>query len=1151
MVTKTIEEKYKKLSQREHVLLRSGMYIGSTKKQNEELWVADIENEDYKMVKKVISYTPGFIKIFDEVLTNATDHSFRDPTLTQIKVTFDKESGEISIWNNGTGIPIELHKDHSVYVPELIFGNLLSGSNYDDKDSRTGAGTNGIGSKVVNIFSKKFIVETVDSNNKKKFIQEFTENMTIKGKPKVTSNSGKSYTKITFLPDYPKFEMRGLEDDTILLLRKRVLDCIACTSKDVAIYLNGTKLKGKGLVDYIKYFFEESKVISERIVEKKKNVEFVWEYAIVPYQEYSQISFVNGNATNQGGKHVDYILYQITKDIKRLLEEKKKLTNVTPNFIKDKFFFFLNATVVNPSFNSQTKEQLTTPSKDFGCIVNVSEAFINKIYKSPIIQEIVEFCKAKEVSTLNKTTDGKKVNKLYIPKLEDALWAGTKRSVECTLILTEGDSAKSFALAGRSVVGNEKYGVYPLKGKALNVRDATVSQLINNEEINSIKQILGLKNDKKYNNVDDLRYGKVMILTDADCDGSHIKSLLVNLFHYWWPDLLKIKPNFLQTLKTPIVKATSTSGKKVIEFFNEQDYSKWTENNSKELGKYKIKYFKGLGTSKKEDAKDIFKRIKELTVDYYYSNSHCDESILLAFDKDKNNTKTKTKIKEIDEDLESNDSNNSVISLKCTDKRKEWLRNYDKNSYIDMKQQRVSYSELINKELIHFSIYDNMRSIPSLCDGFKPSQRKIMYYLLKKRQTEPIKVAQLSGYVSAETAYHHGEVSLQGAIVNMAQDFVGSNNLNLLYPDGAFGSGYLLGKDAASPRYIFTCLQNYSLDIFNPVDNNVLDYINEEGQVIEPEFFVPIIPMILVNGCEGIGTGFSTKIPSHNPLDIITILKNMLKDTEYVPTQTEMLPYFRGFKGTVEKIEEQDSTWVTRGKYTRLDDNKVRVTCLPIGQAITPYKEFLEGLISSNKKDKKKTKFELVDVINRTKDENEVVFDIEFKKEELDKLIKSDTFEKDLKLVKSFSTNNMYLFNQSLILTKYSTPIDIMLDYFDIRLSFYVKRRKWIITQLKREVKVLQNKSRFVKEYIEGDLKINKRSKSDIISILIAALYDTDNESYDYLLNMPIYSMSLEKIEELNKKCKEKEEELKLYQKRTPEDLWLIDLETLEKKLKN
>ena len=519
MSKKTIEEKYQKLTQREHVLLRSGMYIGGVKKQMEELWIAK-ENDTIKMEKTMVEYSPGFMKIFDEVLTNATDHSFRDATVKSIKVDYSQETGEISVWNDGTGIPIELHKEHNIYVPELIFGHLLSGSNYDDSEQRIGAGTNGIGSKATNIYSKKFVVETVDSNNKKKFIQEFSENMTEKTKAKITSNSGKSYTRITFIPDYARFIMNGLEDDTILLIRKRVLDCIACTSQNIQIYLNGIKLKGKGLVDYTKYFFEDEKIISESFQEcVKRNgetTEYNWEYAIVPYQSYEQISFVNGNATNQGGTHVNYITNQIVNKLKKMLEEKKKLKELKPNFIKDKLFIFLRATLANPVFNSQTKEMLTTQSRDFGCSISVSDSFITKLYKSSITEEIVEFCKLKESASLSKQTDGKKVNKVYIPKLEDALWAGTNKSEQCTLILTEGLSALTFALHGRSVVGPEKYGTFPLKGKLLNTKDATISQLVGNEEINNIKQIIGLKQDKVYKSTSELRYGKVMILTDAD-----------------------------------------------------------------------------------------------------------------------------------------------------------------------------------------------------------------------------------------------------------------------------------------------------------------------------------------------------------------------------------------------------------------------------------------------------------------------------------------------------------------------------------------------------------------------------------------------------------------------------------------------------------
>lgn len=1157
MNKKTIEETYKKLTQREHVLLRSGMYIGSVKKQMEELWVP---NNEFKMEKKMVEYSPGFMKIFDEVLTNATDHSFRHSSVTQIKVEYSQETGEISVWNNGPGIPVVEHQEHKMYVPELIFGHLLSGSNYNDSDERTGSGTNGIGSKAVNIYSKKFIIETVDSENKKKFIQEHSENMTIKSKAKVTSNSKSSYTKISFTPDYPRFEMKGLEDDTILLINKRVLDCIACTGVTVKVYLNGELLKGKGMIDYCKYYFEESKIYAETFHERIKSkgssafVDYIWEYAIVPNSNYEQVSFVNGNATNQGGKHVEYIMYQIINKLKAMLETKKKLKDIKPNFIKDKLFLFLRATVANPTFNSQTKEQLTTPSKDFGCSIIVPDKFIEKLYKSSITEEIVEFCKAKEIASLGKATDGSKKNRIFIPKLEDAIWAGTAKSNECSLILTEGDSAATFAKWGRAVVGPEKYGVFALKGKVLNVRDASISQLIGNEEINNLKQIIGLKQETNYKNVNDLRYGKVMILTDADLDGYHIRGLLINFFHAQWPSLLKL--NFIQTLKTPIVKAIKN--KKAIEFYTEQDYHKWKETVNPIT--FQIKYFKGLGTSKKEDAKDTFNRINQLKVDYYYKNKKCDESILLAFDKDKNKQKQQ-QVNDDESDISQYTSRQDETDIvKCSDRRKEWLSKYDKSIYVEMKENKVSYQDMINKELIHFSIYDNSRSIPSLCDGLKPSQRKILYYMLKKNITNSIKVAQLSGYVSAECGYHHGEVSLQGAIVGMAQDFVGSNNINLLEPDGSFGSRFMNGKDAASARYIFTHLTNTTQLIFNSNDTPLLNHLNDDGNLIEPEWYLPIIPMVLVNGCSGIGTGYSTFVPPYNPKDIISNLLRVLQDDlDPLP----MKPWYRGFNGIIEENGENTGTFISKGKSQQISDTQVKITELPIGMGITTYKEYLESLIENNmsvkKGDKKATKNKvkkivLKDVQNKTTDENSnICFIIEFKDSQcLNDLIKSNLLDKELKLTKSFSTNNMYLFNENLILTKYQNANDILLDFYDLRLEYYIKRKNYLTKKLKDELVILQAKARFIKEYIDGSLQINKKSKEFIIKLLTTNKYPKHEDGgFDYLLNMPIYAFTLEKIETLNKQCENKQKELDYIKSKSPSDIWTIDLKTLLEKLYN
>ncbi len=1092
---KTIEETYQKLSQKEHILKRPGMYIGDVKKQPHHTWFFEEE-----MKKDIVEYSDGFVKIFDEILTNALDHSMRDQTLTQIKVSFQEETGIIEVFNNGEGIPVVIHEKHKIYVPELIFGHLLSGSNYDDTVTRTGAGTNGLGSNCTNIFSKKFKVETVDSSRGLKFEQVYEDNMTKINPPKITKTKVKGYTKISFLPDYPLFSMSGLEKDTVKVLHKRVYDCVMCSPTKVKVFLDEKEIKGKGITDYIKFFTPE-----KPIVESFQEGDFVWEYAIIPHDSFEQISFVNGNGTLVGGKHVDYILNQVISKLKTMIEQKKKIKDIKAHLLKDNMFLFLRATVKNPQFNSQTKETLTTNSKDFGVKVEVSDKFIEKLYKTSIVEDAITVYKSKQTTQLAKQTDGKKLSKIYVPKLEDALWAGTAKSDECSLILTEGLSAMTFAVWGRSVVGNEKYGIFPLKGKVLNVRDASVDQLTNNEEINNIKKILGLKHNEVYKDTKTLRYGKVIVLTDADVDGKHICGLLINFLHHFWPSLIRINPSFIQTIKTPIVKAIKN--KKVMEFFTEKDFRDWMESETR-TG-YQIRYFKGLGTSTKEDAKEIFKRISDLRVDYYLHSDKCEKDILLAFDKDKN----------------------SKLAVKCSDLRKEWLSHYDKNSSIDLKQNRISYEEFINKELIHFSVYDNLRSIPSICDGLKPSQRKILYYMLKKNITKSIKVAQLSGYVSAETGYHHGEVSLQQAIVSMAQDFIGTNNINLLFPDGNFGSRLAGIADAASPRYIFTHLTSVAFDIFDKQDLNLLEYLEDDGMQVEPEWFIPIIPMILVNGCSGIGTGYSTYIPSHNPLDIIKNLLLMLDKEE----PQVMFPYFKDFKGEV--LSLGNGEYELRGMYSKVNNTTLEIKEIPAGMWVTPYKEFLESLASTDSKKPLK----LCDVKNLSKDENSNInFNISLVKQE-----EHESIMKHLKLIKKINTNNMYLFNRNRILTKYTDSCEILREYFPIRLEFYQKRREYILDKTQKELDIHLNKMRFIEMYTEGKLDINRKTKEQITTILQTNNFMKQSDSYDYIISMPLSSLSKEKIEALDLLCKKAKQELEFYQTTDAKHLWKLDLKKL------
>ena len=381
-----------------------------------------------------------------------------------------------------------------------------------------------------------------------------------------------------------------------------------------------------------------------------------------------------------------------------------------------------------------------------------------------------------------------------------------------TLILTEGDSAKAFAIAGLSKTGRDRFGVFPLKGKLLNVRDCTDKKASENQEITNIKTIMGLQQKKNYkNDISDLRYGRIMILTDQDVDGSHIKGLFMNFINSYWSSLSQI-PGFIVSLATPIVKANKTE---TITFYTLSEYEEWEKSLIQKMG---IKYYKGLGTSTSSEAKECFDDLEMKKINYIWDKDNCQNKIDMAFAK------------------------------KNSDLRKEWLKAYDKENIITQDQKEVLYSDFIDKELIHFSNYDNTRSLPSICDGLKPSQRKVLYSVFKRKLKKGIKVAQLTGYVSEHSCYHHGEMSLNETIIGMAQDFVGSNNINLLFPDGQFGTRLLGGKDAGAPRYIWTYMSNITSVLFNSDDNAVLKYNEEEGQTIEPEWYIPILPLVLING---------------------------------------------------------------------------------------------------------------------------------------------------------------------------------------------------------------------------------------------------------------------------------------------------------------
>lgn len=1109
-MSSTTASKYVKLKdQREHILLKPDMYIGSIKADNADMYI--VNEEGNKMIKKQISYIPGLFKIFDEIVANAIDHAIRlkaegrenDKQVSNIKVNIDKESGVISVYNDGEGIEVEVHPDHDVYIPELIFSHLLTSSNYDDSKTRVVQGTNGIGCKACNIMSKWLEVETLDISRSLLYKQKFTNNMEKRLKPSIKTSKLKTpFTKVTFLPDYPRFGLEGLTDDMYEIMRKRVYDvCAVATSSKLKVSFNGNVIPYSSFQKYVDLYISEGKRIYEKVNDR-------WEVIVAHHDDYEQISFVNGLLTVNGGTHVKYIVDPLVKSIVGFVKTKHKL-DVKPQNVKNNLIVFVSCTVDNPTFNSQSKEALTTPVSLFGSSAKLSDATIKKICASDIIEGVLSNQSAVSDKAAKKT-DGKKQNIIRgLPKLEDAIWAGTAKSSMCTLILTEGDSAASMAIAGLAAIGREKYGVFPLKGKVMNVKDATAAKIADNDEIANIKKILGLESGKKYVNTDSLRYGSIMLLADQDCDGSHIKGLVINLFHTLWPSLLK-DHKYITSMNTPIIKATK--GQTVKNFYNLTTYENWKNDPEQSSGNWKIKYYKGLGTSTNAEAKEYFKDMKKITFVFDDINDK-DCALDLAFNKKK------------------------------ADDRKNWLSTYDRQVVLSAETSDISCADFVNKELIHFSNYDLERSIPNVLDGLKISQRKILYSCFKRNLTkDEIRVAQLAGYVSEHSAYHHGEASLQSAIIGMAQDFVGTNNINLLLPNGQFGSRVYGGKDAGQPRYIHTLLNPITSTIFSKQDLPILNYTDDDGVAVEPKFYVPIIPMLLVNGSIGIGTGFSTNIPCFNPVDIISVLKSKLNGTKLRESQKKMIPWYKGFKGTI--VQGSSNKLFSKGVYKKGPASTVVITELPVGTWTIDYKEDLEALLEKLP-EFKKYENKSAESIHITLYFGSADYLSEIMAEE--EANGFTKFENTFKLVstKGLNMNNMYAFNKKGQITKYATPIDIIDDFFECRKDHYVLRKEHMLGVMKDTLEYLSNKIRFVMEIVNEKLVVHKMSHKEIDAHLKKNKYAIKNGNYDYLTKIPIYNFTIDKVKELKNEHDELKAEHDKLVGTTIETMYMNELDEL------
>ena len=1145
---KQLAQKYQKKTDKQHVLDTPDTYTGSMTLTDYDTFVA----HEQSICAKQVSIVPGLYKIIDEAIVNARDHVVRMKEQSQsaasnnsvmpvseIDITIDEKEGIITIYNNGNGIDVAKHPDEAIWIPELIFAHLRTSTNYDKEAKKTTGGKNGFGIKLAFIWSSWAKIETVDHVRGLKYVQEFANNLNVINTPVVTKCAKKPYTLIAFKPDYQRMGLPGLTSDMLALLKRRVFDLAAVTDKAVKVKYNGDLIPIKNFLHYVDLYVGD-KAVTSRVHEEANER---WEYVVclAPKEEFTQVSFVNGIFTGKGGKHVDYILNQFVRKMTAFIKQKKKV-DVKPNTIKEQVFLFVRCVIENPAFDSQTKDYMNTPVASFGSTCEISDKFIEKAAKLGIMDAACALTDVKTAKTI-KTKDGVKSKSVRgIPKLVDANDAGGANSDKCILILCEGDSAKAGIMSGLSTTDRNTIGVYPLRGKLFNVRGETAKRISEVKEIHEIKQIMGLEAGKKYTPEQaklQLRYGRVLFMTDQDLDGSHIKGLCINLFDSEWSTLLNI-PGFIGFMNTPIIKAKKGLQEKL--FYNDGEYEEWKTQNTAALKGWTFKYYKGLGTSTGKEFKEYFANKK--IVNFVSSGEP------------------------------SRDAIDKVFNKKRASDRKEWLENYNRSLYLDTNKAEVPYEEFINEEMVHFSKYDCERSIPNGIDGLKTGQRKILFTCLERRLTNEIKVAQLGGSVSEKSRYHHGEQSLYGAIINMAQNFVGSNNINLLEPNGQFGTRLQGGDDAASERYICTQLNKLTRLIYPEADDAILTYLEDDGTPVEPMFYVPIIPMQLVNGGKGIGTGFSTDIMNYDPLVIMDYVETLLKGeapseaapSEAAPSEAApLVPYYTGFKGKIIPLSE--SKYLIKGVYQILSDKQVRITELPIGTWTDDYKKYIEELIEAKpaatvsaveaaaagktaKKPKAAAAPQLKDYIDMSTDTT-VDITITFApgvlaglKDEPAEHEGCTALEKLLKLYTTRSTTNMHVFDEKEKLIKCTKVEELIERYMRVRMDYYIKRKAYQVIALEKETSVLSNKARFILELLEDTLDLRKKKTAEVSAILKARAYATidDDLDYKYLVRLPMDSVTEENIQKIMAERDRKNTELLTLQSTSETQLWLNEL---------
>lgn len=1153
---------YSEMSHYEHIRNITDTYLGSDKPNELDEFLLEF-TEDPPVIKRgKITIAEAVVRTFIEILSNAGDNVVRSHEKKvdagAIRVMFDGKN--ISVENGGLCIPVKKKKGDTEYISEKIFGKLLTSSNYDPSKPRMGCGRNGYGSKLCNIFSDSFTTEIFNASEGLSLIQTWKNKMLEKGEAIVEPYTGKeSVVRITYLLDFDRFGITQYPENTDKLFARFVADfALSCK---IPVYFNNIRLPFDDITTYGRVNLNLEENIEHFLFEAKEGYDpnmprasFELFLAFTP-DESRVFSFVNGMMTTSGGVHVNALWKAIGAPVLEYMNNKDKEIRMSVQDVIPHFSFVFNTRLPDPKFGSQTKNSLSDPQP----LLRFSPGFIKKIMGSGIIERMENTLEAKQ-KRKSKMTDGKKKKHVTVTKGQDANDAGSSMSNTCVLEIVEGESAEGYVQTMRAMIpnGHDKIGVYPLMGKFMNYTSLDgkfySDKLNNNREYCDLKMLSGLKDGLDYSieeNRETLRYGKFRFRTDADGDGKHITGLMIALFGLRYTDL--IINGMIEQAYTPIKRAYK--GTKQISFLTDDEFNKWA-SVTPDHKSWKIKYFKGLGTSTRDDVRDDIKNSCNIEFEW---DADAKETIMKAFHRNRTQDRKKW-MSEAKHRLSLTGSDETISSA------------------IPLRQKKSqSVTNFIDNEMIYYPLSSVIRAIPKMTDGLKESQRKLMWAGIVrwsvdnnpthgyKKTMDEVKVAQFAAYASEFTNFHHNEDIMGTTTKTMAMGFPGARNMPYFKACGQFGTRNQGGKDAASARYLFTTLEWWIPYVFKTEDVPFLEMKYDEGQKIEPVTLLPIIPMALVNGALGIATGFSTFIPNHNPMEIVD---KLLARIEQNIKPDELTPWYKGFEGkiTIEtgtrktfSIDEDESESVVLDE----SDAESDTSCYDYGDlglssasnnlfisSHTKRVMITEGIVRINTHNNNMYIDELpiglwnqnyYDFLCKLR-ERHSIRDVR-ETSGLDKasfeIINARSLKTtQLRLKRSFGLNNMILLGPNNFPLIYKDAVSILNAFYEFRIKIYQERKRYYIEDISKQLAKFRDKKKIIMLIVEKKIIAVGRDEQAVVE----EFRKHGVENPEIYTQLSFKQMTLEHIEKIQKQEDDILVELNFYKANSANDLWRIDL---------